>query len=124
VAIAAAGGLGSERNAAVAQQGRAENAERTLSSQLELTRRAEREKEDQLWQSRLDRARAGRFSRRCEQRFKSLSVRDGHQNAVTRLAFSHAGHLLLSTGWDETIRVWDPWALGAWSAGRFAALSR
>ncbi len=37
-----------------------------------------------------------------------VSILEGHQNAVTRLTFSHAGHLLISTGWDETIRIWDP----------------
>ncbi len=37
-----------------------------------------------------------------------MSILEGHENAVTRLTFSHAGHLLISTGWDETIRIWDP----------------
>lgn len=31
-----------------------------------------------------------------------------HEAQVVTLEFSHAGDLLLSRGWDETVRVWDP----------------
>lgn len=40
---------------------------------------------------------------------KTLS---GHQNAVTSLSFSSTGAMILSAGWDKTIRTWNP-ATGA-----------
>lgn len=32
---------------------------------------------------------------------------EGHENAVTRVSFSHGGGLLASTSWDGTMRFWD-----------------
>jgi WD40 repeat protein len=73
--------LGQERNTAQAnealarrEQERAESAEGQLRGQLDRTRQAERDKTDKLWQSYLDRARAGRFSRQPGQRFDSLDA--------------------------------------------------
>ncbi len=57
-----------------AQQGRAEGAESQLTDQLAKTQQAERDKTEKLWQSHLDRARAGRFSQRPGQRFDSLAA--------------------------------------------------
>jgi hypothetical protein len=37
-----------------------------------------------------------------------LSVLEGHQNSVVRLAFNRRGDLLASYGWDEVTRIWDP----------------
>jgi eukaryotic-like serine/threonine-protein kinase len=37
------------------------------------------------------------------------AVLKGHHGEVTGLAFSHSGHLLASTSWDGTLRLWDPW---------------
>jgi eukaryotic-like serine/threonine-protein kinase len=51
---------------------RAEEAETRLEAELLRTETAERDKTDKLWQSYLDRARAGRFSQRAGQRFDSL----------------------------------------------------
>jgi serine/threonine protein kinase/WD40 repeat protein len=31
----------------------------------------------------------------------------GHDDRVTKLAFNHAGTLLATTSWDDTIRLWD-----------------
>jgi WD40 repeat protein len=36
------------------------------------------------------------------------AVLSGHQTMATQIAFSHGSDLLASTGWDETIRLWDP----------------
>jgi WD40 repeat protein len=33
----------------------------------------------------------------------------GHEGSPRWLAFNHAGDLLASTGWDGTVRLWDPW---------------
>jgi hypothetical protein len=56
------------------EQERAEGAEVLLRDQLERTRQAEQARTDQLWQSDLDRARAGRASRQAGQRFDSLDA--------------------------------------------------
>jgi serine/threonine protein kinase/WD40 repeat protein/tetratricopeptide (TPR) repeat protein len=37
------------------------------------------------------------------------AILKGHQSACTEIVFHHDGHLLLSTGWDGTVRIWDPW---------------
>jgi WD40 repeat protein len=37
-----------------------------------------------------------------------LAVLEGHEDYVTRVTFNHGGDLLVSTGWDETTRLWDP----------------
>jgi len=37
-----------------------------------------------------------------------LRVFKGHQSLVTHLGFNHAGDLLATTGWDGSIRLWDP----------------
>jgi WD40 repeat protein len=39
-----------------------------------------------------------------------LKILEGHHAEPTALAFSHAGGLLVSTGWDDTLRLWDPLA--------------
>jgi len=39
---------------------------------------------------------------------KVHKVLEGHQNLVTRCAFSHSGNLLATCGWDLTTRLWDP----------------
>jgi WD40 repeat protein len=36
------------------------------------------------------------------------SVLEGHQNSVIGLQFTHDGHLLLSSSWDVSLRIWDP----------------
>jgi WD40 repeat protein/tRNA A-37 threonylcarbamoyl transferase component Bud32 len=41
---------------------------------------------------------------------RELNVLKGHQSKVTTVCFSHAGDLLASSGWDNTIRLWDPFA--------------
>jgi WD40 repeat protein len=48
-----------------------------------------------LWDVR---AEGGRYFGRLE----------GHESAVTEVAFNHAGTLLVSTGWDGTTRLWEP----------------
>jgi serine/threonine protein kinase/WD40 repeat protein/tetratricopeptide (TPR) repeat protein len=35
---------------------------------------------------------------------------DGHVAPPVALAFTHAGDLLASNGWDGTVRLWDPWS--------------
>ncbi len=37
-----------------------------------------------------------------------VSVLHGHTTSVLHLQFAHAGHLLATTGWDKTTRLWDP----------------
>ena len=37
------------------------------------------------------------------------SILKGHEGSARWLAFNHAGDLLASTGWDGTVRLWDPW---------------
>jgi eukaryotic-like serine/threonine-protein kinase len=37
------------------------------------------------------------------------SILKGHEGSPRWLAFNHAGDLLASTGWDGTVRLWDPW---------------
>jgi WD40 repeat protein len=66
--------LNQERTQTLRNLARAEGAEKDLREQLTLTERAEREKSDKLWQSYLDQARAGRFSRQMGQRFDSLDA--------------------------------------------------
>ena len=56
------------------QPARATNAEADLKTQLQKTSDAEREKTDKLWQSYLDRARAGFFSRQPGQRLDGLDA--------------------------------------------------
>ena len=33
----------------------------------------------------------------------------GHTSEITHVAFSHGGDLLVSSSWDKTTRLWDPW---------------
>jgi WD40 repeat protein len=37
-----------------------------------------------------------------------LQVLKGHNAEVTQVAFSATNNLLASTGWDETVRIWEP----------------
>ncbi len=37
------------------------------------------------------------------------AVLKGHQAEVVRVAFNHAGDLLVTTSWDGTMRFWDAW---------------
>src|SRR5262249_3024634 len=53
---------------------RAEEAEKQLREQLDLTEKAELEKTEKLRQSYVEQARAGRFSGRAGQRFESLKA--------------------------------------------------
>jgi serine/threonine protein kinase/WD40 repeat protein len=39
---------------------------------------------------------------------KEIARLEGHKNAGIGCAFSHAGDLLASGGWDGTLRLWDP----------------
>src|SRR5205823_2602866 len=39
---------------------------------------------------------------------KQTLVLEGPRNGGNFLAYSHAGDLLASTGWDGTLRLWDP----------------
>ncbi len=66
--------MGHQRDVAEGNLSRAVGAETSLRDQLALTERAEREKTDKLWQSYLDQARAGRWSRQPGQRFDSLKA--------------------------------------------------
>jgi serine/threonine protein kinase/WD40 repeat protein len=66
--------LNQERTETLHNLARAEEAEHDLRAQLDRTATAEREKTDKLWQSYLDQARAGRFSRQMGQRFDSLDA--------------------------------------------------
>jgi WD40 repeat protein len=66
--------LRQERDVARREQEHAADAEGRLREQLDATRRVEQEKTDKLWQSLVDRARAGRFSQRAGQRFDSLAA--------------------------------------------------
>jgi WD40 repeat protein/tRNA A-37 threonylcarbamoyl transferase component Bud32 len=66
--------LNQERTQTLANLARAEGAEKHLRAQLGLTEAAEQEKTDKLWESYLERARAGRFSRQMGQRFDSLDA--------------------------------------------------
>jgi serine/threonine protein kinase/WD40 repeat protein len=40
---------------------------------------------------------------------RRMKILEGHRNTVIHVAFSHAGNLLASNGWDGTIRLWNPW---------------
>jgi WD40 repeat protein len=66
--------LNQERTETLKNLHRAEEAEKGIREQLNLTEAAEREKTEKLWQSYLDQARAGRFSRQMGQRFDSLDA--------------------------------------------------
>jgi eukaryotic-like serine/threonine-protein kinase len=37
------------------------------------------------------------------------SILKGHEGSPRWLAFNHDGDLPVSTGWDGTVRLWDPW---------------
>lgn len=41
---------------------------------------------------------------------QNLGALEGHESAVTVVAFNRAGTLLVSTGWDGSMRLWDPFA--------------
>jgi WD40 repeat protein/Tfp pilus assembly protein PilF len=59
-----------------------------------------------------------------------MKILEGHRNTPVLLAFNHTGTLLASTGWDATIRLWDPWTgkevlrtegnWGEWGSLRFS----
>jgi hypothetical protein len=73
-ALVALYSLNAERNQTLENLRRARNAEAHLTLQLEKTGAAEREKTEKLWQSYLDRARAGCFSRQAGQRIDGLAA--------------------------------------------------
>jgi WD40 repeat protein/tRNA A-37 threonylcarbamoyl transferase component Bud32 len=72
VVVVAALLLYQERSQTLANLERAEDAERNLTGQLELTAKAEQERTEQLWKSYRDQAEARRFSGQVGQRFESL----------------------------------------------------
>jgi WD40 repeat protein len=39
---------------------------------------------------------------------RRLRVLEGHEAEAASLTFNQGGHLLASTGWDDTLRLWDP----------------
>ncbi|HKB41061.1 MAG TPA: protein kinase, partial [Gemmataceae bacterium] len=39
---------------------------------------------------------------------KPQAILRGHESFVTSITFSHSGDLLASSGWDATLRLWDP----------------
>ncbi len=53
---------------------------------------------------------------------------EGHGWTVTEVAFSRNGDLLASTGWDQTLMLWDPWrkrpvlSVPGWNAPGFPTL--
>jgi serine/threonine protein kinase/WD40 repeat protein len=49
----------------------------------------------------------GRVSVWNVERGELVSVLDGHTRAVTRAQFAQRGHLLATTSWDGTTRLWD-----------------
>jgi eukaryotic-like serine/threonine-protein kinase len=73
-ALAALCFLSAERAQTLNNLQRATNAEAHLKTQLQKTSDAEQDKTDKLWQSYLDRARAGRFSRQQGQRLDGLDA--------------------------------------------------
>jgi eukaryotic-like serine/threonine-protein kinase len=38
-----------------------------------------------------------------------MKVLKGHVNTIIDVAFNHAGDLLASTSWDNSVRLWNPW---------------
>jgi WD40 repeat protein len=99
-----------------AQRDRAERSRREAEGHLQRAVAAEEEKQEQLWQELLARAKAGRFSRRVGQRFDSLAALDraarmARERRMPDERFDQLRHEAIACLAlpDIRVREWDGW---------------